>query len=51
MTTDDRIETLRPRQPNIFLDSSYLLYAVGLLSQQYPDIALRVFTQYITPVA
>jgi uncharacterized protein (TIGR01319 family) len=50
-TTDDRVETLRPRQPNIFLDSSYLLYAVGLLSQHHPDVALRIFTRYVTPVA
>jgi len=50
-TTDDRVETLRPRRPNIFLDSSYLLYAVGLLSQHYPDVALRIFTRYVMPVA
>jgi uncharacterized protein (TIGR01319 family) len=49
--TDDRVQTLRPRNPSRFLDSSYLLYAVGLLSQDHPDVALRLFKRYITPVA
>src|SRR6476660_5764182 len=49
--TDDRVQALRPRNPGIFLDSSYLLYAVGLLSEHYPDVALQMFKRYITPVA
>ena len=47
---DDRIQPLRPRDPKMFLDSSYLLYAVGLLSQNRPEVALRLFQRYITPV-
>ena len=49
--TDDRVQALRPRNPGIFLDSSYLLYAVGLLSEHYPDVALQMFKRYVTPVA
>lgn len=48
---DDRVQALRPREPNIYFDSSYLLYAVGLLSEKYPDAALRIFKRYIAPVA
>jgi len=49
-TFDDRVQALRPRDPQMFLDSSYLLYAVGLLSENYPETALRLFKRYITPV-
>jgi uncharacterized protein (TIGR01319 family) len=49
--TDERVQALRPRTPKIFLDSSYLLYAVGLLSENHPDAALQMFKRYITPVA
>jgi uncharacterized protein (TIGR01319 family) len=49
--TDDRVQALRPRKPTIFLDSSYLLYAVGLLSESRPDVAMQMFRRYITPAA
>jgi uncharacterized protein (TIGR01319 family) len=42
---------LRPKQPQIYLDSSYLLYAVGLLGEDYPEVAVRLFKRYMTPVA
>jgi uncharacterized protein (TIGR01319 family) len=45
---DDRVQALRPRNPKLFLDSSYLLYAVGLLSESLPDVGLRLFTRYMT---
>ena len=48
---DDGVQALRPRNPNLFFDSSYLLYAVGLLSEKHPDAALHMFKRYITPVA
>ncbi|HEX2931226.1 MAG TPA: methylaspartate mutase accessory protein GlmL [Candidatus Binatia bacterium] len=48
--TDDRVQALRPRSPNLFLDSTYLLYAVGLLSQDHADAALRLFKSYMQPV-
>ncbi|MGH7784293.1 MAG: glutamate mutase L [Candidatus Binatia bacterium] len=41
---------LRPKHPNSFVDSSYLLYAVGLLSQSHPAVALQMFKRYMTPV-
>ena len=48
---NESVQALRPRNPNLYFDSSYLLYAVGLLSRQYPDVALPMFKRYITPVA
>jgi uncharacterized protein (TIGR01319 family) len=42
---------LRPKQPEIYLDSSYLLYAVGLLAQDQPDVAVRLFKKYVSPIA
>lgn len=48
--TDDRVQTLRPRNPRLFLDSSYLLYAVGLLSRDYPRVALKLFQDYLQPI-
>jgi uncharacterized protein (TIGR01319 family) len=47
---DDRVQALRPRNPKFFLDASYLLYAVGLLSESRPDVALQLFKRYMTPV-
>ena len=46
-----RYEVLRPKNPNLFVDSSYLLYAVGLLSQSHPDVAARIFKEHMKPVA
>jgi len=40
---DHRYDVLRPKNPRLFVDSSYLLYAVGLLAQSQPDVAVRLF--------
>jgi uncharacterized protein (TIGR01319 family) len=45
---DRHYQVLRPKNPTAFVDASYLLYAVGLLSQSEPDVALRMFQKYIT---
>jgi uncharacterized protein (TIGR01319 family) len=47
---DDRVQALRPRQPKLYLDGSYLLYAVGLLAKEYPSVGLRLFQQNMRPV-
>jgi uncharacterized protein (TIGR01319 family) len=49
--SDNRVQVLRPKNPKAFLDSSYLLYAVGLLAKDYPNVALRIFKTCMTPVA
>jgi hypothetical protein len=33
------------------LDSSYILYAVGLLGEDHPELAVRLFKTYMTYVA
>ena len=35
-------ESLRPRKANVWVDRSYILAAMGLLSSYYPDAALRI---------
>jgi uncharacterized protein (TIGR01319 family) len=35
-------ESLRPRQANVWVDRTYILAAMGLLSSYYPDAALRI---------
>jgi len=46
-----RVESLRPKNPKVFIDSSYILYAVGLLSERYPDVAVRIFGAHMRFVA
>ena len=45
-----RYDVLRPKSPSLFVDSSYLLYAVGLLSQSQPDVAARLFKKNMRPL-
>ena len=47
---DDRVQVLRPKRPKPFLDSSYLLYAIGLLAKSHPEVALRIFQAHMKPV-
>ena len=42
-------ESLRPKNPAAWLDYEYILYGVGLLSQQAPEIALRIAKKYLKP--
>lgn len=49
--TDGHVQVLRPKNPKMFLDSSYLLYAVGLLAKNYPEIGLQIFKSCMEPVA
>jgi uncharacterized protein (TIGR01319 family) len=46
-TNDERVQILRPRDPRRFLDASYLLYAVGLLSQNHSAVAMQLFNRYM----
>jgi len=47
---NERWEVLRPKNPRLFIDSSYLLYAVGLLAESHPTVAVRIFREHMTPV-
>lgn len=38
---------LKPEKPDILMDRSYILSAMGLLAEKYPDIAVRIMKKYI----
>lgn len=38
---------LKPIKPEILVDRTYILSAMGLLAEKYPDIAIRVMKKYI----
>ncbi len=42
--------SLRPKNAKIFLDSKYILFAVGLLSEIDQNIALRIAKKYLTQI-
>jgi len=46
---DHHYDVLRPKNPSLFVDASYLLYAVGLLAQSHADLAARIFKKYMRP--
>jgi uncharacterized protein (TIGR01319 family) len=39
--------SLRPKQPSLYTDAKYCLYAIGLLADRYPDQALRIARKYL----
>lgn len=38
---------LKPEQPDFFVDSEYIMAAMGLLGEEYPEIAIRMMKKYI----
>ncbi|MDR1572232.1 MAG: glutamate mutase L [Clostridiales Family XIII bacterium] len=42
--------SLRPMSPKAWVDSEYIMYAIGLLSQEHPDSALRIAKKYLKPI-
>jgi uncharacterized protein (TIGR01319 family) len=43
--------SLKPRSPKAYLDADYLLCAMGLLSQEHPDAALRIMKKHLKEAA
>ncbi|MGD1118155.1 MAG: methylaspartate mutase accessory protein GlmL [Dehalococcoidales bacterium] len=41
---------LKPKNPRLFIDAEYILYAVGLLSQADPQKALQLAKKYLQPI-
>jgi uncharacterized protein (TIGR01319 family) len=39
--------TLKPKNPEYLIDSQYIMASMGLLSEEYPDAALRMMKKYI----
>ncbi|WP_349763113.1 methylaspartate mutase accessory protein GlmL [Fusobacterium sp. SYSU M8D902] len=46
---DDPIH-LKPVNPKFLIDKSYILSAMGLLAQEYPNIAIRIMKKYLVKV-
>jgi uncharacterized protein (TIGR01319 family) len=46
----ERAEILCPENPRILLDRDYVLYAIGLLADCYPDVALQIFEGHLWQV-
>uniref|UniRef100_UPI003159029C glutamate mutase L n=1 Tax=Caloramator sp. Dgby_cultured_2 TaxID=3029174 RepID=UPI003159029C len=38
---------LKPMNPEILVDKEYILSAMGLLAEKYPDKAIRIMKKYI----
>jgi hypothetical protein len=47
----DGVQVLRPRNPQLYLDLSYSLYTVGLLSEKHQNVALQLFKSYIIKIS
>ena len=41
--------SLKPRAPKTYIDHEYMLYAIGLLSENHPREALRIAKKYLEP--
>ena len=41
---------LKPKSPSYFIDSQYILFAIGLLSIEQPDTAFRIIMKYLKEV-
>jgi len=41
---------LRPVAPKFLLDKDYILSAMGLLSMDHPEIALKIMKKHITEI-
>jgi uncharacterized protein (TIGR01319 family) len=47
---DSAVQLLRPKNPKLFLDADYVLYAIGLLASDYPAAGLQIFKSCMKPV-
>ncbi len=41
--------SLKPKAPKAYIDGDYILYGIGLLSQDFPSQALRIAKKYLKP--
>ena len=48
--SDNAPTILKPKLPQFYLDSRYILFAVGLLAQSDPVKALRIIKKYLTKI-
>ncbi len=48
--SDAKPFSLKPKQPAFYVDRKYMLYAIGLMAEVYPDKALRMAKKYLRKV-
>ena len=48
--TKENLNSLKPKYPKYLLDKTYILSAMGLLSEEMPDTAVRIMKKYITEI-
>ena len=48
LARDDVPDSLRPEAPDLYLDSAYVFYAMGLLAKREPTVALRLLKRTLT---
>lgn len=41
---------LKPQKPEFLIDKTYILSAMGLLAEEYPDMAVRIMKKYLLKV-
>ncbi|MGB9857216.1 MAG: methylaspartate mutase accessory protein GlmL [Dictyoglomaceae bacterium] len=41
---------LKPKNPEIYLDKEYIFFAIGLLSEIFPEKAVNILTKYIVKI-
>ena len=41
---------LKPQDPKFLVDKTYILSSMGLLAQEYPDLAVRILKKYLVEV-
>lgn len=46
----ESINSLKPQHPKFLLDKTYILSAMGLLSFELPDVAVRIMKKYLVEV-
>lgn len=44
---EDEPFSLRPKNPTLYTDAQYCLFAIGLLAERFPDLALRIARKYL----
>ena len=43
-------QILKPKEPKLLMDSKYILFAIGLLSQTEPEAAFRIVKKYLKTI-
>ncbi len=48
--SNENLNSLKPQRPKYLLDKTYILSAMGLLAEDYPDKAVRIMKKYLIEI-